>query len=257
MALRSARAGLAPVVEDRHRRRQVAVAEHRALRQSGGAAGILQQGDVIDRDRRPLRRFGHAVDEAAEGDDGGILRQRRLRRAGLAPVVVLANDQAVEQALVEKLQRRRQQRLEIAGDEHARAGIGELVRQRDLAVERGKMHDAGAGLQRAEEVDGVIGRVAEEQRHRSVLAVAGAQEGAGGDLDLVFQFGIADRTVAEFDRRPRAEFDCCRRQQIGQRSLLDRIVPTDALRIELLAGMHASVSPGSPTPPSPMGRGRG
>jgi hypothetical protein len=38
------------------------------------------------------------------------------------------------------------------------------------------MHDAGAGLQRAEEIDGVIGRVAEEQRDGIVLAAAGAQE---------------------------------------------------------------------------------
>jgi len=39
--------GPAPDVVDRHRRGQVAVAEHGALRQSRGAAGILQQRDVI------------------------------------------------------------------------------------------------------------------------------------------------------------------------------------------------------------------
>ena len=38
---------LAPDIVDRHRRGQVAVAEHRALGQAGGAAGILQQRDVI------------------------------------------------------------------------------------------------------------------------------------------------------------------------------------------------------------------
>ncbi len=68
------------------------------------------------------------------------------------------------------------------------------------------MHDAGAGLQRAEEIDGMIRRVAEEQRDRLVLAVAGAQERRRRDLGQRFQFGIADRTVAEFDRRPRAEY---------------------------------------------------
>ena len=39
------------------------------------------------------------------------------------------------------------------------------------------MHDAGAGFQRAEEIDGMVRRIAEEQRDRLILAVAGAQEG--------------------------------------------------------------------------------
>ena len=105
--------------------------------------------------------------------------------------------------LIEKLQRSRQQRREVAGDEHARAGVRELVRQRDLAVERRQVHDAGAGLQRAEEIDGMIRRIAEEQRDRTVLAVAGAKEGAGCDLDQPFEFDITDRPVAKFNRRPR------------------------------------------------------
>ncbi len=75
----------------------------------------------------------------------------------------------------------------------------ELVRQRDLAVERRQVHDSGAGLQRAEEIDGMIRRIAEEQRDRTVLAVAGAKEGAGGDLDLFFEFAVADRPVAKLD----------------------------------------------------------
>ncbi len=127
---------LAPDVVDRNRRGQIAVAEHGALGQARGAAGILQQRDVIGADLRPLRGPGRAVDELLVGDDPGIIRQRRLRRADLAPVIVLADDQAIEQALVEEFQRGRQQRRQIAGDEHARAGIRELVRQRDLAVER-------------------------------------------------------------------------------------------------------------------------
>ena len=53
------------------------------------------------------------------------------------------------------------------------------------------MHDAGAGLQRAEEIDGMIRRIAEEQRDRTVLAVAGAQEGAGRGLDQRFEFGCS------------------------------------------------------------------
>src|SRR5216684_2028878 len=39
----------------------------------------------------------------------------------------------------------------------------------------------------------------------AIPAIAGAQEGAGCDFDPVLQFGVADRPVAKFDRRTRAE----------------------------------------------------
>ena len=228
---------LAPDVVDRHRRSQIAMAEHGALRQAGGTAGILQQGGVIDADGRPLRRPDRAIGEFPVRHDRRVIRDRRVRIADRAPVVVLADDQPVEQALFQKFQRRRQQRREIAGDQHARAAVAQLVRQCDRPVERGKMHDAGAGLQRAEKVDGMIGRIAEEQRHRRVAAAAGAQERGSRDLDHGFEFGIADCAVAEFDRRPRAKLLRGLRQEIRQRAAHDRVVPADALRIELFAGV--------------------
>ncbi|MGY4316423.1 hypothetical protein ACVWW1_005750 [Bradyrhizobium sp. JR3.5] len=97
------------------------MAEHRPLGQAGGAAGILQQRDVLDVDRRPLRRLDCTVDELAVRDNSWIVRQRGLRRADLAPMIILANDQAVEQPLGEEFQRRRQQRRQVAGDQHPRA----------------------------------------------------------------------------------------------------------------------------------------
>ncbi len=243
----------APDIIDRHRRGEIAMAQHGALRQAGGAAGILQQRDVIGRNRRPLRRRCGAIDKAAEGHDGGVIRNRRLRDADLAPAVVLADDQAVEQPVVEKLQRRRQQRREVAGDEHARAGIAELVGQCDFAVERAEMHDPGAGLQHAEEAHRMIRRIAEEQRDRMLRAIAGAQQGRGSRLHHRMKLGIADRAVAEFDRRPVSELCGGVRQQIGQRAARDRIVPMHALRIELLARMgHRSL----PFPPPLRGRVR-
>ena len=228
---------LAPDVVDRYGRGQIAVAEHGALRQPRGAAGILQQRHVIGAHVRPLLGPQGALGELLVGDNRRIVRQRRLRRAGPAPIIVLANDQTIEQALVEELQRGRQQRRQIAGNEHPRAGIGELVRQRDLAVERRQMYDAGPGLQRAEEIDGMIGRIAEEQGDRTIFAVAGAKESGGCRLHQLLQPGKADRPVTEFDRRPRPEFGGRCRQQVGQRAARDRIVPADAFRIELFAGM--------------------
>ena len=227
----------APDIVDRHGGREIAVGKHGAFRQPGGSAGVLQQRDVVDADCRPGGRSGHAIDELPVGDDRGVARQRRLRRADLAPVVVLADDQPVDQSSVEKLKRGRKQRGEIAGDDDARAGIGELVRQRDLAIEWRQMRDARTGLQRAEEIDRMIRRVAEKQGDGLVLAVAGAEEGAGGDLDLVLQFGVADRPVAEFERGTRTELDGGVRQQIRKRAARDRLVPADAWWIELFAWM--------------------
>ncbi len=186
--------------------------------------------------------LGRAFDECLEGDDPRIVRNRDVRIADRAPVVVLADDQPIEQPLGEKLQRHRQQRGEIAGDQNARAAIAELVRQRDLAIERLKMHHARAGLQRAEEIHRMIRRIAEEQRDRGVLAAARAQERRGRGLDPVFQLGIADRPVAEFDRGPRAEIGRRLRHQVRQRAARDRIVPANAFRIEFFAGMgHAEL----------------
>ena len=141
----------APDIIDRYRGGQVAVAQHRALGQSGGAAGILQQRHVVGRDRRPLRRACRALRKSCKRRDRGVIRDRRMRIADRAPMVVFADDQAIEQALFQEFQRRRQQRREIAGDENARAAVAQFMGQRAFAIERGQMHDAGAGLQRAEE----------------------------------------------------------------------------------------------------------
>src|ERR1700736_1884589 len=99
------------------------------------------------------------------------------------------------------------------------------------------MHDAGAGLQRAEEICRMIRRIAEEQRDRGVLAIAGAEEGGSCDLDHGLQLAVTDRPLAEFDRRPRTELGRRFREQVRQRTARDRIVPVEACGIKLFAGM--------------------
>ena len=102
------------------------------------------------------------------------------------------------------------------------------------------MHHPRAGFQRAEEIHRMIRRIAEKQRDRRVLAGARAQEGRGRDLDPIFQLGVADRAVAEFDRGARAEIFRRLRHQLRQRAARDRIVPMHAVRIEFFAGVgHA------------------
>src|SRR5258705_12810273 len=60
----------------------------RAFRQAGGAAGILQQRDVVGRDLWPLRRSGGARHECPKRHDRRIVRDRRVRVADPAPKVV-------------------------------------------------------------------------------------------------------------------------------------------------------------------------
>ena len=221
------------------------MAEHGALGQSGGAAGILQQRDVVGIDRRPSRRPGGAVDELPEGDDRRTIRDRGLRRAGLAPAIVLANDQAIEQAVAEKFQRGRQQRGKIAGHQHPRARIGQLVRQRDLAVERRQVHDAGACLSAPKKSpdDRACCRGTGRSRYPCRSRRAGRR---GRGFDHRLEFSVTDRRVAEFDRRTRAVFGSRIRQQVRQRSPRERVVPVNAFGIKLFAGMgHRSpVIPG-------------
>jgi hypothetical protein len=99
------------------------------------------------------------------------------------------------------------------------------------------MRDAGTGLQRAEEIDRMVRRVAEEQRDGVGLAAAGAQEGSRGTLRHGGERGIADRAIAEFQRGARAEIGGGFRQEVRQRALDDGVVPTHALGIKLFAGM--------------------
>ncbi|MGY3107841.1 hypothetical protein ACVWW7_004468 [Bradyrhizobium sp. LM6.9] len=109
--------------------------------------------------------------------------------------------------------------------------------QRNLAVERGEMRNARAGLQRAEEIDGVIGRVAEKQRDGGVLAASGAQERGSRTLRHRGEFGVTDRTLPEFQRGARAVLGGGFCQQVRQRALDDGVVPTHAFGIKLFAGM--------------------
>src|SRR3954452_7094648 len=99
------------------------------------------------------------------------------------------------------------------------------------------MRDAGAGLQRAEEIEGMVRRIAEEQRDGSILAAAGAQERGSRTLRHRSELGVADRTIAKLDRGARTVVSGGFRQQVRERALDDGVVPTHALGIKLFAGM--------------------
>ena len=152
-------------------------------------------------------------------------------------MIILADDQAIEQALFQELQRHRQQSRQVRRHQDTCAGVAELMRQRDLAIERRQMHDAGTGLERAEEIDRMVRRIAEEERDRGTLAKARTQERGRSLVDEPGERVEADRTVAEFECAAIAEVAHRFRQQLRQGAARDRRVPADAFGIELLAGM--------------------
>ncbi|MGY4316424.1 hypothetical protein ACVWW1_005751 [Bradyrhizobium sp. JR3.5] len=127
------------------------------------------------------------------------------------------------------------------------------------------MHDAGSGLQRTEEVDRMVRRVAEKQRDRGALAVTGPHEGGSRGLDQRLKLAVADLPVAEFKHRARAELSGGIREQVRQRAARDLVAPLHALGIILFAGIgHGNVQHllgghrrvGSP-PPCGEGLGKG
>src|ERR1700741_4418500 len=99
------------------------------------------------------------------------------------------------------------------------------------------MRHPRAGLQRTEEIDWMIRRVAEEEGNGRALAIAGAEERGGRDFDHRFQPGVGDRAIAEFDHCACAIGLRGFRQQAMHRAFRDLIIPMHAVGIKLLAGM--------------------
>ena len=81
------------------------------------------------------------------------------------------------------------------------ASILQLESQLALGVERGEVHDAPAGLERAEEREGVDRRVGQVEGHRLARADAEVHQAGGDGLDAGAQLGIARLLVAVLERR--------------------------------------------------------
>lgn len=170
--------------------------QHRALGQAGRAARILQQGEILGRNGR---KFGSARPGAEEIDpchDAGPGRARPCQRRR-AEGGVVADDDAVDQSFRQKFGRGERHLGDIGRDDGSRAAVGQLVSKHARAVERAQMHDGGAGLERAEEGVGMIERVGQQQRHTRAVAEAKRQERRGRAVNLAFQFGIGDLSVAK------------------------------------------------------------
>ena len=183
--------------------------------------------DVVRRRPRARARRRRAIDELAEGDDSLRGGHRQQRIGGRAPALVLADDDAVEQALARGISappaaaprdswsRARARRCRLSLCDSARsASSGE------------QMHDPRAGLGRAEEVDRMVRRVAEEQRDRRALAVAGARKAAAAHRSVPARSLKDDLAVAEVDDRALAVFCGKRVRSAPAACRLERRHPT-------------------------------
>ena len=176
--------------------------QHRALRQAGRAAGVLQQRDVVDADARRREGAAGIADEVGDRRDAVAARHRRERDRPRPPSGVVADEEEVDEPALLELLGFRQKRRPIRGDEHAGARILELVGELALGLERAHVDRPDAGLHAGEEGDRVVGRVRQVQPDGRARPDAAGEERRGETVDLVGELAIADGAVAEVEARP-------------------------------------------------------
>ncbi len=207
----------------------VAVQKNSAFGDPGGAAGILQEGDVLGPDR-------HVLQLAA-----APFAQRRRKRdvAGQRPArhqLLHAPDHQVDHGPLERAEqiaqrrdhhqpgrRARQHGLQGGGeilqdDDRFRAGIGELLLELARRVERIDVDHRHAGPEHADHGDGVLKDVGHHQRDprtpRQSPALQERRKGGRPPLE-VFE---ADRPPHAAERRRLGVAPAGRHQQLADRS---------------------------------------
>ena len=178
--------------------------------------------------------------ELVEAHEARRIRDRRGRDGRRAEGRVVADDQVIEETVALQLLRQRQHEADVGGDEDARARVLQLVRKLPLGIERREVHDAPAGLERAEEREGVVGRIRQVEGNRRARTDAQLHQAGSDRLDAGAQLGIARLAVTVFERRLGGPLRGERIEQRRQRRRLDGCVPAHAGRVALLPGSFRS-----------------
>ena len=221
---------------------EVGVGEHHALGDPGGAAGVLEQGQVVvgvDLDQlRGRRRRGQRVAPASHRlvlADAGAGRLALLGVRGQPP---LEPGQLVQHRGDDHLADRgpRAQRLDpvigqVEADQHLDPGVGQLVAELPLGVEGVVLDHGGPEAQRP------------EQRHHRLRAVGQDQPDLGAAADpepgqhpreppgLLVQLGVGDGAALEVEGRRMGEVPGRVLEQAGQAGLGKLHVLGDARRV--------------------------
>ena len=166
----------------------VPVGEHRALGDSGGASGVLEEREIPARElhrsgRRPAARVERVIpaDHAVDPEPGHELldvphhevHQRRLREA--EHVAEAGHDDVLHLGVVDALLEHVPEVLEH--HDRARAGIGELMAKLACGVQRVRADDDETGAQRAEERN----RILQDVRHHQGDALTLGEPGSRGE----------------------------------------------------------------------------
>ncbi len=168
--------GADPRARLQHVRDHVAMSEHRALGDAGRAAGVLQERDVVVRDRRPASNGRNwpcsstSLKRTAPGSSqcGTCLRTWRTTRFTIAdfgqpswsptPVTMTCSSCGALDHLGERV------REVLEDHDRFRAGIGQLMLELARGVERIRVDDGQPGAQRAVQRDRVLQDVRQHDR---------------------------------------------------------------------------------------------
>ena len=226
---------------------EVLMGEHRTLGRAGGAAGVLDQREIVfridgDRRGRPVtdqhgaprfhvRLFRHRHDLAEPG---------HAHRQALPPrqhVGETCHDQRFKRRSLQHFERRRQEGGHIDRDQQTHSGIGDLRGEFGDAVERGKVDHGGTSQHRAEigrEVDRHVGQV---EPDAFAFGIAHGLQAGGKAARFGHGLCVSGGSALEVAQRPVRP--CCDagREQVGHGKRRELLVPRAWMRIVLAPGL--------------------
>ena len=176
------------------------MAEHRTLGNAGGAAGVLQHGDVLVGINLLRRISAVVVDQLGEGDVGAVIghagdvaafEQREEQALGERQNLRHgADDQGLDPALLQHGLHFRIEHLEVQRHHDVGVRILDLVQQFLFRIERTVVHHRAAGLEDAVVGNHELRTVRQEQADLDALADAEALEAGRGTVHQMSHFGI-------------------------------------------------------------------
>ncbi len=179
-----------------------------ALRQTGGAAGVVERGGVVQIQPGQVLRSGicgsqcgHQVDAVGDGQFGCLQQVRyRNRRLGRAEFGQAGGEHLLQRGLLANLSYHRQQLVEA--DDGAGATVVELIAQLHALGHRADRGVDRAHLENAVESDMQLRAVGHEHRDPvSRLDTLGLQQG-GATVAQVIQLGVGQLVTIEMHGNP-------------------------------------------------------
>ena len=180
---------------------EIGVAEHGALGYAGGAAGVLQYGDVAGGIDGGRLEGAVVVEELGEGDvaavighvgDVGALEERKQQAFGKGQHFGhVADDQRLDPGLLQHGLHLGIERFQVEGHHDVGLAVLDLVHKLVFGVERAVVDHRAAGLENAEIANHELRAVGQEEAHLDPLADTQLLEAGGGAAHHVADFAVA------------------------------------------------------------------